>query len=346
MAIPITQMRAVVHTEIGSLSKSLKIVTINRPIVVKNNEVLIKVVAFSINPVDAMIVNGTVMGILDFKLPQVLSFDAAGIVVQIGANVTKFQVGDEVYSRVDHEYMGTAAEYCITSEQSVALKPKTLTFDQAAAVPNVALTALQSLRDFGHLQPGERILILNGSGGVGTFAVQIASKVLGASEVIVTTSSSSFELVKSLGATELIDYKTENYVDKVKEIDIVADLQVGSFDSFSVLKKGGRVVSIVSPFLPDSLKRAGLKPTIAKTAEMMAYAAPTLAKFALHGHHYESTWTYVSGAELTEIADWIDAGTIRPVIDRVFPFDQAIAAFEHVAARHSKGKVVVHVQDP
>lgn len=344
---PITPMRAVVFTEYTqATTKAIKIATINQPIITRPTDVLIKVVACSLNPVDYKIVNGALRGILDITPPAVLSYDLAGIVEKVGSSVTQFKAGDEVYSRVDHDRMGTAAEYAITSEQSVAMKPKSLSFDEAASIPLAGLTALQALRN-ARLQSGDCVLILGSSGGVGSIAVQLASQVFGASEVIATASSSNFDMVKSLGATQLIDYKTEKYAEKVKDIDVVFNTAADNdLDSFSIMKSGGRAVSIVAPYLPSALEQTGIKVSTVTGATLTASAATAFASAALHNITYDAIWTKPSGADLAELAGWIDEGKIKPVIDKVYQFEQAVEAFDYLSQGHVKGKLVLHVQNP
>jgi len=338
-------MRAAQFTEYSKpASKSIQVQNVATPSLSKPTDVLIKVSAVSVNPIDYKVVYGDLKPLLDLKLPQGLCFDVAGEVVEVGSSVNKFKKGDYVYARVDHDRMGTAAEYAITSEQSLALKPKELSFDQAAAIPLAGLTALQSLRDLGKLSQGEKVLILGGSGGVGSLAIQIA-RVLGASEIATTASKESFDLLRPLGATVLIDYKTEKFTEKIKDYDLVFDTTDQASEAFSCVKKGGRVVSVLSPMTVEGLRRGGMEVGTLAAAGITAMSAPVLAKAKLQSVDYEFCWMRPDGSELTEMAAWIDQGKICPVMDRVFTLAQTGEAFDYLAEGHAKGKVVIHVAD-
>lgn len=347
MAAAVTQMRAAVFTEYSTpASQYIQLSTLPMPTAAKPTDVVIKVVAAALNPVDFKIVHGDLKSLLSLDLPSKLGFDVSGVVSAVGGGVQRFKVGDEVYARVDHDKQGTVAEYCVTSEDSLALKPKSLSFDEAAGVPLAGLTALQSLRDVGKLGAGQRVLILGGSGGVGTFAIQLSAKILQASEVIVTAGTHSNDLVKSLGATQVVDYKYEDYKEKVSEVDLVFDTTGDANNAFKVVKKGGMVVSITSAPLSDGLRRAGLEIDTATSAFLTAGAAPTLANAALHSATYEFVWMHPDGSELTEFAEWLDSGRVKSVVDRVFPFDQVKQAFDYIEDGHAKGKIIIHVQEP
>lgn len=338
-------MQAVVAKDFGTpASSQLEISNIKTPVIGDPDDVLIKVVAASLNPVDYKIVHGDLNSLLSLDKPVRLGFDVSGTVQQVGAGVTKFKVGDQVYARVDHDRRGTFSTYTLTSQKSLAFKPKTLSHDQAAAVPLAALTALQSLR-VANTKAGDRVLILGGSGGVGTFAIQIAKHVIGAAEVITTVSSSGAAIVRELGATRTIDYKTEKFNEILKDVDVVFDTTGEANSAFSVLKKGGTVVSIVSAPTAKGLSRGGIEVGLPTQAFLTAAAAPTLANAALHSANYEFVWMRPSGEELTELAHWIDAGKVKPIIDSTFTFTQVKQAFDYLEQGRAKGKVILHVQD-
>ena len=182
-------MRAVVAESHGTpLPKHLKLTTFPVPTLPSPSHLLIRVLASALNPIDKVIVNGEMEGLIPLPLPHPVGFDAAGIVEEVGSSVTRFKPGDAVFTRVDHDRMGTVAEYCVASDSAVALKPPSLSFDEAASLPLVALTALQALRNVGHLTPGQSVLITGGTGGVGTAAIQLA-RILGASAIVATQSS-------------------------------------------------------------------------------------------------------------------------------------------------------------
>ena len=250
----------------------------------------------------------------------------------------------QVFSRVDHRRMGTLADYCVTSEQSIAFKPRSISHDEAASLPLVSLTALQGMRDVGGLSAGPRILITGGSGGVGTAAIQIA-RILGASEINVTCSSQDVARATELGATRTIDYKAQKFNELLKDLDFAFDT-IGEANSiFSCLKSGGTCVSTIAAITPSSMADAGMEVTTGASVLLTATAAPVLANAALHNTHYKSIWMKPDGAELTEVAQWVDAGKMRAVIDKVYPLEQASAAFDHLADGHVEGKIVIHVAD-
>jgi len=255
------------------------------------------------------------------------------------------KAGDEVFARVGHHYMGTLSTYCLTPQQTVAHKPKTLTHEQAAAVPLAGLTALQSLRDVAHVKAGDRVLILGGSGGVGTFAIQIAKHILHAGEVIVTTGQSGMEVARNCGANRTIDYKKEKFTEQVKDVDVVFDTTGEASSAFSVLKKGGTVVSIISTPTVSGLQRGGIELSLPTQAVIAAGSTIMSTNAALHGVNYEFVWMRPDGNELAEMAQWIDAGKIKPVVDSTFNFTQYKEAFDYIETGHAKGKVVIHVQD-
>lgn len=304
-------------------------------------DVLVKISAASINPLDLKIREGKLKPILPYKLPLILGNDMAGVVVKVGPKVTKFTVGDEVYARPNQDRIGTFAEYISVAEQDVAHKPKTLSMGEAAAVPLVGLTAWQILVERANIQKGDKVLIHAGSGGVGTFAIQLA-KYLGA-YVATTASKDNLTLVKDLGADVVIDYKTQQFEDILHGYDLVLDTQGGSTleKSVQVLKPGGRIVSISGP--PDYAfaKSAGLNIVLRVAMTMLSRKIHKLAK--RHGVGYSFLFMASSGEQLTELAKLIDQGVIRIVIDRMFPFESTKEALAYAEGGRAKGKVVVSI---
>ncbi|MEG1856925.1 MAG: NADP-dependent oxidoreductase, partial [Acinetobacter sp.] len=211
------------------------------------NAVLVKVHAASINPLDLRVLEGEFKTILPVQFPFILGNDFAGTVVEVGANVTQFKVGDNVYAKTDLN--GAFAEYTVVQQSSLALKPDNISMELAASLPLVSLTAWQALVEIANVQAGQKVLIHAGSGGVGSIAIQLA-KHLGAT-VATTTSSKNIAWVKALGADIIIDYKTTDFEQELKDYDVVLDTQGGHIleKSFNVLKRGGRIVSISGP--PD-----------------------------------------------------------------------------------------------
>ena len=337
-------MRAVMLESYGKPASShTTLSTVPIPTLTSPSHVLIKVLSAALNPLDGEIISGAMKAILPLTLPLRLGFDVAGTIHSVGSAVTKFKQGDAVYARVDHASMGTLADYVATGEGSVALKPSNLSFDEAAALPLVSLTALQALRDTGHLTAGQRVFITGGSGGVGTAAIQIA-RILGASE-IVTTVSSDFNRSLTLGATRVID-KQDKFSDTVKDMDLVLDTTGEANSTFTTLKSGGLCVSIIAAILPHSMKDAGLEPSVTTQALLTAQAAPVQANAVLHSVKYDSVWVTPSGAELEEIRQWVEDGKLKPIIQKVYQLDSEYGqALDDLSDGHHTGKIVIHVAD-
>ncbi|HJY12338.1 MAG TPA: NADP-dependent oxidoreductase, partial [Flavobacterium sp.] len=211
------------------------------------NEVLVEIYSASINLLDSKIKTGEFKLFLPYKFPLILGHDVAGVITQVGTNVKKFKVGDEVYSRPSDFHIGTFAEYIAINENDVALKPKNITMEEAASLPLVALTAWQALVENANLKKGQKVFIQAGSGGVGTIAIQLA-KHLGAT-IATTASTKSFELLKDLGADVLIDYKTQNFEAMLKDYDVVLNSQDSKTlrKSINILKSEGQIISISGP---------------------------------------------------------------------------------------------------
>lgn len=211
---------------------------------IDENEVLAEIHAASINPVDFKIRDGKVKMLVKYKMPLILGNDFSGVVAKVGSKVTRFKVGDEIYARPRKSKIGTFAEYIAIHEEDIALKPKNLSFEEAASIPLVGLTAYQALIDILQLQKGHKILIQAGAGGVGTFAIQLV-KLMGAT-VATTASDAGANLVKSLGADEIINYKTVKFEEKLENYDAVFDTLGGKIleKSFQVIKSGGKIVSV------------------------------------------------------------------------------------------------------
>jgi alcohol dehydrogenase len=341
---PYSSMRAVVVESYGApLASHVKLTTIPTPTLSDPNDVLIRVRAAALNPVDKEIIKGEMKSLIPLELPAPIGFDVAGVIEAVGASVTTFKPGDEVYSRVDHHRLGTLADYCVTSAASVALKPASLSFDEAASMPLVTLTALQSLEEVGHLSPGQSVLILGGTGGVGTAAIQLA-RILGASSITVTAGS-EFNRCLTLGATKVIDYKNEKFSDSVKDQDLVFDTTGEANSSFSCLKSGGTTVSIIAAITVAGLQRAGINTSLTTQAMLTAASAPVQANALVHNVSYQFVWMKPSGQQLTQVAQWVEEGKLKPVIDTVYPLEQVAKAFEQLEGGHAKGKIVIHIAD-
>jgi NADPH:quinone reductase-like Zn-dependent oxidoreductase len=305
----------------------------------RDDDVLVEIHAASINPLDAKIRDGKLKPILPYRLPVILGNDLAGLVVRVGPEVRRFKPGDQVYARPDQDRIGTFAELIAITQDDVALKPARLTMQQAASLPLVALTAWQALVERANLKPGQKVLIHAGSGGLGSVAIQLA-KHLGAS-VATTTSTANVDWVKQLGADLVIDYRTSDFERIVRDYDVVFDPLGGDTltKSFGVLKQGGKLISVSGPPDPEFAKQAGLNPILRQAIRLLSYPTRRIAK--RHDVSYSYLWMKANGDQLTQIASLVDSGSIRPVIDRIFPFESTKEAMAYVDQGRAKGKVIV-----
>lgn len=310
--------------------------------VLRDDDVLVQIHAASVNPLDVKIRDGEFKLLLPYRFPLILGNDMAGVVVRVGAGVRGFSVGDEVYARPDDDRIGTFAEFIAVRESSLALKPKTLTMEQAAAMPLVALTAWQALVERGGLKKGQKVLIHAGSGGVGTVAIQLA-KHLGAT-VATTASAANAEMLRQLGADIVIDYKSDDFSLLLNDYDLVLDTQGGVTQkkSVAVLKRGGKMIGIAGPPDPDFAKARGVNAVVALVMRVLSYGIRKKTRAA--GASYSFLYMGASGEQLRRIAALVDAGAIRPVVDRVFPFDQTREALAYVETGRARGKVVIKVR--
>lgn len=310
---------------------------------VKENDVLVQVHSASVNPLDLLIRNGEFKLFLPYKPPFVNGHDAAGIVTKVGSKVSKFKVGDEVYSRVSDYRIGTFAEYISIDENDAAFKPKNLSMEEAGSIPLVGLTAWQALVEIANVKKGQKVFIQAGSGGVGTFAIQLA-KHLGAF-VATTTSSKNIDLVKSLGADLIIDYKTEDFEPKLKDYDLVLHSNKDSKileKSLRILKSGGQLISLVGPPTPEFATAIGLSWPLKFVIKLLSFNARKKAKNL--NVSFKFLFMRAEGKQLSQITQLIEAGVIKPVIDKIFPFEQTNEALTYVETGRSKGKVVVKVK--
>ncbi|WP_330293151.1 NADP-dependent oxidoreductase [Streptomyces sp. NBC_00576] len=304
------------------------------------DDVLVYIQAASINPLDRMIRDGEMKAILPYKVPFVLGNDLAGIVVEVGTAVTRFAVGDEVFARPDKNRIGTFAELIAVHQDDVAIKPTTLTMEEAASLPLVALTSWQVLVERARIRPGQKVLIHAGSGGLGTIAIQLA-KELGA-HVATTTSTANVDLVKRLGADVVVDYKKQAFETVLRDYDVVLDSLGGEtlLKSLDVVKPGGKVISVAGP--PDAAlgKELGANPVIRLVMSALSFRVRRRAR--RRNVTYSFLFMKASGDQLRELTPLIDDGKIRPVVDTVFPFESTREALEYLEAGHAKaGKVVI-----
>ncbi|MCK6258428.1 NADP-dependent oxidoreductase [Fictibacillus sp. KIGAM418] len=283
-------------------------------------DVLIEIHATSVNPVDWKIREGYLRDNLSFTFPIILGWDAAGVVKETGSSVTKFKPGDEVFTRPATERDGTYAELLAADEELVAFKPKNLTYEEAASIPLVGLTAWQCLVEFAHIQEEQRVLIHAGGGGVGSFAIQLA-KAKGA-YVLSTGSKDSEEIIKESGADEFIDYKVKDFAEAIEPVDIVFDTIGGEVqhNSYKVIKPGGILVSIVSP--------------------------PVQKEATNHSVKAGFVFLDPDGDQLAEIGKLIEAGKIKPFVGETFPLTQegVRKAHELSESHHAKGKIIIQVK--
>jgi len=308
----------------------------------RDDEVLVEVHAAGVNLLDSKIRDGEFKLILAYRLPLILGHDVAGVVVKVGSNVRQFKLGDEVYARLDDFRIGAFAEFVPVKEASLALKPKGLTMEEAASIPLVALTAWQALIAKANLKRGQKVFIQAGSGGVGTFAIQLA-KHLGAT-VATTTSTTNVALVKNLGADVVIDYRTQDFEEVLRDHDVVLNSQDSKTleKSLRVLKGGGKLISISGPPDPEFGKDIAA-PGFVKLV-MRLLSSGIRRKAQGRGIDYSFLFMKANGSQLREITRLIEAGAIRPVIDRVFPFESTNEALAYVEAGRAKGKVVVKIR--
>lgn len=308
----------------------------------REDEVLVEVHAAGVNLLDAKIRGGEFKLILPYRLPLILGHDVAGVVVKVGTKARQFKPGDEVYARADDFRIGTFAEFVPVNEASLALKPKSLTMEEAASIPLVGLTAWQALVDKADLKRGQSVFIQAGSGGVGTFAIQLA-KHLGAT-VATTTSASNLALVKNLGADVVVDYKTQQFEDVLRDYDVVLNSQDSRTleKSLGVLKRGGKLVSISGPPDPEFGKQIAAPWFVRLIMRLLSSGVRRRAQ--RRGIGYSFLFMQANGSQLREITRLIEAGAVRPVMDRVFPFESTNEALAYVDAGHAKGKVVVKIK--
>ncbi|WP_334329515.1 NADP-dependent oxidoreductase [Companilactobacillus sp. HBUAS59699] len=308
---------------------------------INSNDVLVKIIAASINPLDLRTMAGGLKMLLHYDMPLILGNDFAGEVVAVGSKVTQFKVGDEVFGRPRKDRIGTFAEYIAVNTEDIALKPKNLTFQEAAAIPLVGLTSYQALHDLMDLKPGKKVLIQAGSGGVGSIAIQIA-KQLGAF-VATTTSSKNVEFVKSLGADQIIDYHKENFANVLTDYDAVFDTlgDKNLEQSFKIVKPSGKIVSVSG--LPDAKfgKSYGLPYW---KQFLLKVATRNLSKLEKETQvQYNFLFMKPSGKQLSLLTEWIEKDQVRPIIDRVFDLNDINDALNYSRSGHAKGKIIINI---
>ncbi|WP_430394431.1 NADP-dependent oxidoreductase [Enterococcus faecalis] len=313
-------MKAVVINQYGS-KEVLEEAEVTLP-KLSEHQVLVKEYATSINPIDWKLREGYLKQMFDWSFPIILGWDVAGLITEVGSQVTDWQVGDKVFARPETTRFGTYAEVTIVDDHLLAKIPETISFEEAAAVPLAGLTAWQALFDHGHLKEGETVLIHAGAGGVGTYAIQLAKEA--GAHVITTASAKNHALLKKIGADEVIDYHTTNFAEVLADVDLVFDTMGGEVqkNSFAVLKPNtGRLVSIV-----------GIE-------DKQLVAEKNISA--------ESIWLQPNGEQLQKIADLMAAGKVKSIIGEVFPFSRQGIYDAHALSEthHAVGKIVVQMAE-
>ena len=301
-------------------------------------DVLVEVEAAGLNPLDSKVRDGAFKPILPYKPPLVLGHELAGMVVAIGANVRRVKIGDAVYARPRDGQIGAFAERITVNDADLALKPANLTMAEAASIPLVGLTAWQVLVERAQIKPGQKVLIHAGSGGVGTFAIQLA-KHLGAT-VATTASATNTAMVKALGADVVIDYRSQKFEEELSGYDLVLNsLDAATLEkSLKVLKPGGKLISISGPPDPAFGQAQGLNAALRLMLRLLSAGIRRKAKRA--GVNYSFLFMHADGEQLSRITKLIEEGVIRPVVDHVFPFEKLNDALGHIDTGRAKGKVV------
>src|SRR5438093_1071790 len=307
--------------------------------IVGPRDVLVRVSAASINPLDKMVRNGEFKLLLKYKTPFVLGHDVAGVVTRVGADVRYYKVGDEVYARPRDLRIGAFAEYIAIDHADIALKPNSLTMEESAAVPLVALAAWQTLADLARVKPGQKVLVHAGAGGLGSTVIQLA-KHLGAT-IATTASGKDAELVRSLGADVVVDYSQEDFAELLSGYDIVLDSRGGENleKSLTILKPGGQAIGVAGPPDPGFAEQLGAPKFLGVVMGLLSRKIRKQARKL--GVSYSFLFMQANGAQLGELASLYDAGHLRPVIDKTFPFDQTLEALAYVEQGRANGKVVI-----
>jgi NADPH:quinone reductase-like Zn-dependent oxidoreductase len=333
-------MQALTFKKYGK-SPDVGLQQVNKPVTLQEHELLVQVHAAGLNPIDNMILSGMFKPILKFQLPAVIGSDVAGVVVAIGSGVTRFTPGDAIFASTFDSGIGTIAEYTVVAESAAALMPKSLDFVQAASIPMVGLTSWQALNERAALTQNQRVFIPAGSGGIGSFAIQLA-KHFGA-KVATTTSSSNVGWVRALGADDVIDYTQREFEQVLFNFDVVLGTIRGEMieKSVGILKAGGKIVSLVGPLDADFARTRRLNFLMTWVFGLMSRNIKRIAN--KREVDYSFLFVRPDHDQLTAIGKLLDSGEIQPVIDKVFPLAQANEALEYLAQGRAKGKVVVKV---
>ena len=333
-------MKALTFQRYGK-SPGLGITEVPRP-VLKPDELLVEVHAAGVNPIDNRLMTGAFKPVVKLELPATVGSDVAGIVVEVGSRVKRFKPGDAVFASVFDLGRGSIAEFVAVPESVAAHKPPNLDFVQAASVPMVGLTAWQALKERAGLRAGQKVFIPAGSGGIGSFAIQLA-KQLGAT-VGTTTSTGNVELVRSLGADDVVDYKRQDFATVLRDYDAVLGTVKGDAieKSIGILKPGSSIVSLVGPLDAAFARSRRLNGLLTFVFGLMSRRILRLA--GKRGVRYSFLFMRPDGGQLADIGELLASERIRPVIDKVFDFEQAADALRHLAQGRSRGKVVIKIK--
>ena len=333
-------MKALTFQRYGK-SPDIGFAEVPRP-TLKPDELLVQVHAAGINPIDNMIPTGLFKAVVKFELPATLGSDLAGVVTEVGSRVTRFKPGDAVFASIFDTGTGAIAEFAVVPESAAALKPDNLDFVQAAAIPMVGLTSWQALKERVNLRAGQKVFIPAGSGGIGTFAIQLA-KQMGA-KVGTTTSTGNVDLVRSLGADEVVDYKKEEFENVLRGYDAVLGTVRGEAleKAVGILKPRGTMVSLVGPLDAAFARARRLNFVLTFVFGMMSRKIKRLAK--KQDVTYSFLFAHPDGGQLAQIGELLKEERIQPVVDKVFSFEQAKEALVYLAQGRAKGKVVIKLR--
>ncbi|MBF8456988.1 NADP-dependent oxidoreductase [Kaistella sp. G5-32] len=333
-------MKALQIKGYGDVESNLAFNNIENPSI-KENQVLIEIFAASTNPIDYKIIEGLLKQVIKLNFPTGIGYDLSGIVRETGKSVKGFKVGDEVFSSVPQESRSSFAEFIAVDENMVCLKPKNLNFEEAASLPMVGLTTIQAFKR-GNLKAGDRILIHAGSGGIGSFAIQYAKNI--GAYVYTTTGTANVGWVKELGADRVIDYKTENYLDLVKDVDFVYDTLGEQFtiDAFKVIKVGGKVISLIGPVDDETAKEFGLN-LIARIYLYFKRIKLT-GKIKEKSAYYKLISMKPNSEDLEIIKKLVEENKVKSIIDKIFPFSESVNALLYQKSGRAKGKIIIKMK--
>ncbi|MCV4275801.1 NADP-dependent oxidoreductase [Pseudomonas capsici] len=309
---------------------------------IRPDEMLVEVYAAGVNPIDNMIPTGIFRPVLKFRLPAIMGSDLAGVVVEVGSAVTRFKVGDAIFASLFDLGTGSIAEFAVVPERFAALKPSNIDFVQAASLPMVGLTCWQALKECATLQADQKIFIPAGSGGIGTFAIQLA-KHLGA-KVGTTTSTGNIGLVRALGADEVVDYKQQEFEQVLSGYDVVLGTTRGDAleKSVGILNPSGKIVSLIGPMDKSFAKARRMNFLLSFVFGLMSRKIMRLARE--RNVTYSFLFVHPDGDQLKEISKLVQAEHIKPVIDQIFTFERAKEALDYIAQGRAKGKIVIKVK--